>query len=124
MDRLTVAYERVWDAFRRSQSTADGRHDTPHWRAHDGPYAACVVRVPAEALQPNLTVLRAQLAETRRRSPAPRSFPAHHASGTRFCRRDATATRRDQRDAARGVRSINRRADLEYARPCRSRWEG
>ena len=63
MDRLTIAYERVWDAFQRSHSTADGRHDTPHWRAHSGPYAACVVRVPAEALQPNLAVLRRELTD-------------------------------------------------------------
>jgi 2'-5' RNA ligase len=65
MDRLTITYERVWEAFQRSHSTADGRHDTPYWRAHSDPYAACVVRVPAEALQPNLTVLRRQLAELR-----------------------------------------------------------
>jgi RNA 2',3'-cyclic 3'-phosphodiesterase len=65
VDRLTIAYERVWEAFQRSHSTADGRHDTPYWRAHNGPYAACVVRVSAEALQPNLTVLRRQLAELR-----------------------------------------------------------
>ena len=63
MDRLTISYERVWAAFQQSQSTADGRHDTPYWRAHSDPYAACVVRVPAAALQPNLTVLRRQLAE-------------------------------------------------------------
>jgi RNA 2',3'-cyclic 3'-phosphodiesterase len=63
VDRLAIAYERVWDAFQRSHSTADGRHDTPHWRAHSGPYAACVVRVPAEALQPNLTDLRRELAD-------------------------------------------------------------
>ena len=62
MDRLTITYERVWQAFQRSQSTADGRHDTPYWRAHSDPYAACIVRVPAEALQPNLTLLRRQLA--------------------------------------------------------------
>jgi 2'-5' RNA ligase len=65
VDRLAIAYERVWDAFQRGQSTADGRHDTPYWRAHGGPYAACVVRVPAEALQPKLTVLRRQLSELR-----------------------------------------------------------
>ena len=62
MDRLTVAYQRVWEAFQRSQSTADGRHDTPYWRAHSGPYAACIVRVPADALQPSLALLRRQLA--------------------------------------------------------------
>ena len=73
MDRLTVAYERVWDAFRRSQLTADGRHDTPYWRAQGGPYAACVVRVPAEALQPQLTQLRARLAGL----PGVRLHPDH-----------------------------------------------
>ena len=63
MDRLTITYERVWQEFQRSRSTADGRHDTAYWRAHSDPYAACVVRVPADALQPNLAVLRRQLAE-------------------------------------------------------------
>lgn len=62
MDRLTVAYERVWTTFQRSHSTADGRHDTAHWRTHNGPYAACVVRVPVEALQPTFSRLRRQLA--------------------------------------------------------------
>jgi RNA 2',3'-cyclic 3'-phosphodiesterase len=62
VDRLTLAYQRVWEAFQRGQSTEDGRHDTPYWRAHTGPYAACIVRVPAEALHPNLAVLRQQLA--------------------------------------------------------------
>jgi RNA 2',3'-cyclic 3'-phosphodiesterase len=62
VDRLTIAYERVWEAFQRSHATADGRHDTPYWREHSGPYAACVVRVPAEALQPRLTDLCRQLA--------------------------------------------------------------
>jgi 2'-5' RNA ligase len=73
VDRLTIAYERVWEAFQRTQSTADGRHDTPYWRAHSGPYAACVVRVPAEALQPNLTLLRQGLAEL----PGVRLHPDH-----------------------------------------------
>jgi len=62
MDRLTITYERVWQVFQRSQATADGRHDTPYWRAHSDPYAACIVRVPAEALQPKLTLLRRHLA--------------------------------------------------------------
>jgi RNA 2',3'-cyclic 3'-phosphodiesterase len=73
VDRLTVTYERVWDAFRRSESTADGRHDTPYWRAQGGPYAACVARVPAEALQPKLTELRARLAGL----PGVRLHPDH-----------------------------------------------
>ena len=51
----------VWDGFRRAEGTADGRHDTPYWRAHAGPYAACVVRVPAGYLQPGLGDLREQL---------------------------------------------------------------
>jgi 2'-5' RNA ligase len=65
VDRLSVTFQRVWEAFQRSESTVDGRHDTAHWRAHDTPYAACIVRVPAEALQPNLAVLRRMLAELR-----------------------------------------------------------
>lgn len=56
------AYQRVWDAFQRTEVTDDGRHDTPHWRAHTGPYAVCVVRVPAESLQPRLDALRGDLA--------------------------------------------------------------
>ena len=63
MDRLSITFQRVWEAFQRSESTIDGRHDTAQWRAHDGPYAACIVRVPAEALRPNLSVLRENLAE-------------------------------------------------------------
>jgi 2'-5' RNA ligase len=62
VDRLSITYQRVWEAFQRSESTIDGRHDTAHWRAHEGPYAACIVRVPAEALQPNLAGLREKLA--------------------------------------------------------------
>lgn len=54
-------YQRVWDAFQRSDSTGDGRHDTPHWRAHSGPYAACIVRVPVTVFQPNLGTLRREL---------------------------------------------------------------
>ena len=38
MDRLSVTFQRVWEAFQRSESTLDGRHDTAHWRAHDVPY--------------------------------------------------------------------------------------
>ena len=63
MDRLSITFQRVWEAFQRSESTIDGRHDTAHWRAHDGPYAACIVRVPAQVLQPNLSLLRGTLAE-------------------------------------------------------------
>ena len=57
----------------RSESTADGRHDTPHWRAHAGPYAACVIRVPADHSSPTRWTPR-WLITTARRSPAPGSF--------------------------------------------------
>jgi RNA 2',3'-cyclic 3'-phosphodiesterase len=55
---LQLSYRRVWEAFTRASSTADGRHDTPRWRGSSGPYAACIVRVPAEALQPQLAGVR------------------------------------------------------------------
>ena len=58
---LQHAYHRVWETFQRSASTADGRHDTAHWRSHAGPYAFCVVRVPGAALQPALDGLRHDL---------------------------------------------------------------
>lgn len=45
----------------RAPSTADGRHDTPRWRGSSGPYAACIVRVPAAALQPQLAGVRERL---------------------------------------------------------------
>lgn len=54
-------FGRVWDAFLSGGQTADGRHDTPYWRAHEGPYAACIVRVPADVLQPDLNALRGEL---------------------------------------------------------------
>lgn len=57
------AYARVWASFQASPSTEDGRHDTPRWRAHAGPYALCVARVPAEFLDPALGALRRELAK-------------------------------------------------------------
>jgi 2'-5' RNA ligase len=51
----------VWEAFTRAPSTADGRHDTPRWRGSSGPYAACVVRVTADLLQPHLSAVRDHL---------------------------------------------------------------
>lgn len=62
MDRAPEVYRRVWAAFERSDATADGRHDTPHWRSHPGPYAACVIRVPSHLVQPGLDALRRDLA--------------------------------------------------------------
>jgi 2'-5' RNA ligase len=65
MDALTLAYQRVWDAFQQSGSTEDGRHDTGRWAAARGPYAACVIRIPIEAVQPGLTSLRETLTGVR-----------------------------------------------------------
>ena len=61
MDALTIAYQRVWEAFQQSGLTEDGRHDIGRWAAASGPYAACVIRIPAEAIQPGLTSLRETL---------------------------------------------------------------
>ena len=61
MDALSIAYQRVWDAFQRSGLTEDGRHDTGRWAAASGPYAACIIRIAAEAIQPGLTSLRETL---------------------------------------------------------------
>lgn len=60
---LQQSYRRVWEAFTRAPGTADGRHDTPRWRGSSGPYAACIVRVPADALQPQLASVREQLSD-------------------------------------------------------------
>ena len=53
-------FERVWQTFAEAESTADGRHDTPYWRAHGGPYAVCVIREPADHLL-KLDALRREL---------------------------------------------------------------
>jgi RNA 2',3'-cyclic 3'-phosphodiesterase len=63
VDRLSITFQRVWEAFQQSESTVDGRHDTEHWRAHNSPYAACIIRIPAEVLHPGLAVLRGKLAD-------------------------------------------------------------
>ena len=55
------AFRRIWQAFRTLRQTADGRHDTADWRSHDGIYAVCAIRVPAEILQPSLDALRQDL---------------------------------------------------------------
>lgn len=56
-----AAYRRTWQVFRQYRTVADGRHDTEEWRAHAGRFAACLIRVPAEAIQPALDELRAAL---------------------------------------------------------------
>lgn len=60
--QIEKSYRRVWDAFCHSESTVDGRHDTPRWQAHGGVFAACVIRVDAAVLQPLLTELRTAVA--------------------------------------------------------------
>lgn len=57
LDQLSIAYDRVWQSFQVASATADGRHDESRWREHAGPYAACVVRVDGNALQPELRAL-------------------------------------------------------------------
>jgi 2'-5' RNA ligase len=64
MDR-GEAQRRIWEAFRRTERVADGRHDTPNWRSRGGPFAMCCVRVPAATLQPALDALRADLSAFR-----------------------------------------------------------
>jgi 2'-5' RNA ligase len=56
-----AAYRRLWQAFTRYPTLADGRHDDENWRAHSGRFAACLIRVPASALQPELDQLRGAL---------------------------------------------------------------
>jgi 2'-5' RNA ligase len=70
---LRGAYCRVWESFLHADSTKDGRHDTLYWHSHDGPYAACVVRVPADSLQPGLAELRRAIAPL----PGVRLHPDH-----------------------------------------------
>ncbi|HEU0114640.1 MAG TPA: 2'-5' RNA ligase family protein, partial [Thermomicrobiales bacterium] len=56
------AYERIWDAFRQMPCLADGRHDTAAWRAHTGPFAMCIIRLPAAARRARLAACQAALA--------------------------------------------------------------
>jgi RNA 2',3'-cyclic 3'-phosphodiesterase len=57
------AYRRLWQAFSRYPTLADGRHDDDTWRAHNGRFAACLIRVPAASLQPELDHLRQAIAQ-------------------------------------------------------------
>jgi 2'-5' RNA ligase len=56
-----TAFRHIWQSFRTFKTVEDGRHDTEEWRAHEGVFAVCVVRVPASALQPALDELREAL---------------------------------------------------------------
>ena len=71
--RQDTAYKRMWSAFTGFSAVADGRHDTPAWRSHGGPFAVCVIAVPAEALQPSLDELRSAIGEM----PFVRIHPDH-----------------------------------------------
>jgi hypothetical protein len=53
---------------------ADGRHDTPEWRARQGVYAFCIIRVPAESLEPALDEVRRALAPISIVRPHPDHF--------------------------------------------------
>jgi RNA 2',3'-cyclic 3'-phosphodiesterase len=59
--RRDGAYRRLWQAFTRYPTLADGRHDDEVWRAHDGRFAGCLIRVPAERLKPELDQVRSAL---------------------------------------------------------------
>jgi len=68
-----AAYRRLWQAFRSFRHVVDGRHDGPEWRERGGVFAACLIRVPAPLLQPDLDRLRAALAGL----PIVRPHPDH-----------------------------------------------
>lgn len=51
-------YRRLWNAFSRYPTLADGRHDDESWRDHAGRFACCLIRVPANELQPEFDYLR------------------------------------------------------------------
>jgi RNA 2',3'-cyclic 3'-phosphodiesterase len=59
--RRDAAYRRLWQAFIRYPTVSDGRHDDETWRAHGGRFAACLIRVPASQLEPELGKLREAL---------------------------------------------------------------
>ena len=113
MDRLTIAYNAFGKRSSGAQATRTvgtilpigGRTATHTRHAWSG--------FRPRALQPNLTVLRRPAGRAPRRSPAPRSFPAHHASGTGVCRRVPLGNL--TRSAIRDSKSLlsHRRANLE-----------
>jgi 2'-5' RNA ligase len=61
--RQDVAYKRTWSAFGYYPEIADGRHDTSDWQSSPGPFAICLIRVPASLLQPSLDEFRGALRE-------------------------------------------------------------
>ncbi len=73
MSEQEEGFRRVWQNLRSVSTVQDGRHDTEHWRSHTGKFAICCVRVPASALGPELTDVRAAL----RSLPFARLHPDH-----------------------------------------------
>ncbi len=59
--RQDAAYREIWNAFAYYPEVADGRHDTESWTAEGGPFAICIIRVPAKVLQPSLDEIRETL---------------------------------------------------------------
>lgn len=57
-DEQDEAYRRVWQHLRLVTHVADGRHDTPEWRQHDGDVVLCCVRIPPGALSPLIEDVR------------------------------------------------------------------
>lgn len=73
MSEQDEAYPKVWESFCSLDRLADGRHDTPEWRSHDGVFAVCLIRVPRAALGPEL----ASCQEALRGLPDIRVHPDH-----------------------------------------------
>src|SRR4051812_3732825 len=56
--RQESGFKRMWQAFTGYPTLADGRHDDANWRAHNGRFAGCLIKIPASALEPNLEAFR------------------------------------------------------------------
>ena len=56
--RQETAFRRTWQAFARYPKLADGRYDNAEWRAHNGRFACCLIRIPVEHVVPALTEFR------------------------------------------------------------------
>ena len=61
--RQAGAYRRIWQSFERTPTLADGRHDDERWRDHDGVFACCMIRIPADDIEPCLGELRQSLSD-------------------------------------------------------------
>lgn len=72
--RQESGYRHVWQAFTRYPTLADGRHDDANWRAHNGRFACCLVRVPADTLKPAVDDLRHALGQGERARLHPDHF--------------------------------------------------